>query len=164
MVANSVYVSGALSDVPEVIHQDYLNFYESIGRVIESLGLTAYLPHQNTDPIRHKHVTPRSVDMIDRIAVTSSILVVAVADNPSLGVGIEVEMAYHAHKPVVLLCHKERIDERRISRLIRGNPGIAYEIIYADRDDALTQLQEVICVFLKDQVENILPHVLKIVV
>lgn len=107
-------------------------------------------------------MTPQQVDMIDRIAVTSSILVVAVVDNPSSGVGIEIEMAYHAYKPVVLLCHKERIQERRISRLVRGNPSVIAEITYASRDDALAQLEQVIRIFLKSQTETILPHVLKV--
>lgn len=160
MATNLVYVSGALSDVPDDIRPQYLDFYESIGRMVESVGLTAYVPHQNTDPVRHKHVTPAEVDMIDRTAVTSAVLVIAVADNPSLGVGIEVEMAYHANKPVVLLCHKERIAERRISRLIRGNPGVIREIIYADRDEALHELEEFIRAFLKRQAESVLPRML----
>lgn len=163
MTTNMVYVSGALSDVESSVRQEYLDFYESIGRMVESLGLIAYVPHLHTDPVRHKHVTPKEVDMIDRTAVTSAILMIAVADNPSLGVGIEVEMAYHANKSVVLLCRKEHIEERRISRLIRGNPSVIHEIIYANRDDALVQLEAFIRAFLKRQAQSILPHVLKVI-
>ena len=160
MASKLVYISGALSDVPDNIRQQYLDFYESIGQMVESVGLTPYLPHQNTDPVRHKDVTPQQVDIIDRTAVTSAMLVVAVADNPSLGVGIEVEMAYHAAKPVVLLCHRDRIAERRISRLIRGNPGVVHEIIYADRGDALLELEAFVRSFLKRQAESVLPRAL----
>ncbi len=162
MAKSLVYISGALSDLPENAREKYLTFYEAIGRAVESIGLTPYLPHQNTDPVRHKNVTPAEVDMIDRTAVTSAVLVVAVADNPSLGVGIEVEMAYHAAKPVMLLCHKERIEQRRISRLIRGNPGVVHEIIYANRDDALERLEVLIRAFLKRRAESILPRALVI--
>lgn len=160
MATKLVYISGALSDVPETIRQQYLDFYESIGRLVEFLGLTPYVPHQNTDPVRHKDVTPKQVDVIDRTAVTSAMLVVAVADNPSLGVGIEVEMAYHASKPVVLLCHRDRITERRISRLIRGNPGVVHEIVYVDREGALLELEAFIRSFLKWQAESVLPRTL----
>lgn len=160
MGSKLVYISGALSDVSESIRPQYLDFYESIGRMVESIGLTPYLPHQNTDPVRHKDVTPKQVDMIDRMAVTSAMLVVAVADNPSLGVGIEVEMAYHAQKPVVLICHRDRIAERRISRLIRGNPGVVHEIIYVDRDGALVELEAFIRSFLERQAESVLPRAL----
>ncbi len=160
MASKLVYISGALSDVPDSIRQQYLDFYESIGRMVESIGLTPYVPHQNTDPVRHKDVTPKQVDMIDRTAVTSAMLVVAVVDNPSLGVGVEVEMAYHAHKPVVLLCHGDRIAERRISRLIRGNPGVVHEIIYVNRGDALARLEAFIRSFLERQAESVLPRAL----
>lgn len=162
MTSTLVYISGALSDVPEGIRQEYLDFYEAIGRMVESVGLVPYVPHQNTDPVRHKDVTPPQVDLIDRTAVTSAILVVAVADNPSLGVGIEVEMAYHASKPVVLLCRKERVDARRISRLIRGNPGVVHEIVYESCDDALTRLEAFIRSFLKERAVSILPRVLTV--
>ena len=156
-----VYVSGALSDVPADIRPRYIEFYETIGRLVESLGLVPYVPHLNTDPIRHKHVTPKDVDLIDRTAVTSAVLVVAVADNPSLGVGIEVEMANHAAKPVVLLCKRELLDQRRISRLIRGNPAIAREIAFEDFADALIKLESFIRSFLEERTVSILPESLK---
>ena len=161
MVSNLVYVSGALSDVPDTIRQQYLDFYEAIGRLVESLNLSPYIPHQNTDPVRHKDVTPKRVDFIDRTAVMSAMLVVAVVDNPSLGVGIEVEMAYHALKPVILICHKDRVVQRKISRLVRGNPSVIREIIYMDVDDALHQLEECIHSFLLERNDSILPQVLK---
>lgn len=158
MIGNIVYVSGALSDVPQDIRQSYLDFYEAIGRMIESLGLTPYIPHLNTDPVRHKDVTPKQVDLIDRTAVMSSMLVVAVADNPSLGVGIEVEMAYHANKPVVLICRGDKIRERKISRLIRGNPAVVHEIEYFDEADALSLLEGFIVQFLRDAEQSVLPR------
>ena len=162
MISNFVYISGALSDVPDSVRPQYLKFYEDIGQVVESLGLSAYIPHQNTDPVRHKDVTPKEVDLIDRTAVTSSMLVVAVADNPSLGVGIEVEMAYHANKVVVLLCQEQRIAQRRISRLVRGNPSVIKEIIYVDFDEALTKLEKFLRAYLNEQAESVLPATLKV--
>ena len=144
-----IYISGALSDVPENDRNTYLTFYERLGAVVESAGLIGYVPHKNTDPVRHKDVTPREVDLIDRSAVMLSILVVAVADNPSLGVGIEVEMAYHAAKPVVLLCQQDRVAARRISRLVRGNPAVIHEIVYDAQEDALVQFEQFLWTFRK---------------
>lgn len=156
-----VYISGALSDVPDSVRPSYLGFYEAIGRTVETFGLVSYVPHLNTDPVSHKNVTPKQVDLIDRTAVTSAILVIAVADNPSLGVGIEVEMACHAAKPVVLLCQQKRLEERRISRLIRGNPSVIGEIVYEDFADALAQLKVFIPSFLTERADSILPSTLK---
>lgn len=157
MISTIVYVSGALSDVPDMIRLQYLSFYEAIAERVKSIGLDPYVPHQNTDPIKHKDVTPKQVDFIDRSAVTSAWLVVAVADNPSLGVGIEVEMACHAQKSVILLCSAERVAARRISRLIRGNPSIVHEIVYSDFADALEQLETSIRSLLAEQEKSILP-------
>jgi hypothetical protein len=155
--SNLVYVSGALSDVPEASRQQYLEFYEEIGHLVESLGLSAYVPHRNTDPVKHKDVTTHQVDFIDRTAVNSSFLVVAVADNPSLGVGIEVEMAHHASKPVVLICHKDKIEQRRISRLIRGNPAVVHEIVYDGQADALVQLKTCLTLIVEALENSVLP-------
>jgi hypothetical protein len=156
-----VYISGALSDIPEASREQYLRFYEAIGNLVASLGFTPYVPHWNTDPVRHRDVTPQQVDLIDRTAVTSSVLVVAVADNPSLGVGIEVEMAYHAAKPVVLVCHRDRVAQRRISRLVRGNPAVVREIVYVDQLEALEQLKTFLRSWQQEREQGILPALLK---
>jgi hypothetical protein len=161
-VRTLVYVSGALSDLPETLRTQYIAFYEAIGNAVESVGLVPYLPHQNTDPVRHRDVTPKGVDLIDRTAVTSSSLIIAVADNPSLGVGIEVEMAYHASKPVVLLCRRDRLDARRISRLIRGNPAVVRELVYEHESDALEQLEGFLRSWLRERSGGILPASLRI--
>ncbi len=156
-----VYISGALSDVPADIRPRYLEFYEAIGRLVESLELIAYVPHLNTDPVRHKHVTPAQVDLIDRTAVTSAELVIAVTDNPSFGVGEEIEIANHAAKPVVLLHQRNRLEQRLISRLIRGNPAVIAEIVFDDFADALIKLESFISSFLKERIKSILPESLK---
>jgi 2'-deoxynucleoside 5'-phosphate N-hydrolase len=155
------YVSGALSDLPEEVRERYLAFYVAIGELLASCGLEPYVPHLHTDPVKHKDVTPGQVDDIDRTAVTMSVIVVAVLDYPSLGVGGEVEMAYHANKPVVALCQKDRLESRRISRLTRGNPAVAEEIVYRDHMDALAQLGKYIRTFMQCREESILPEVLK---
>ena len=155
------YVSGALSDLPAAVREQYLEFYVAIGELLERHGLIPYVPHLHTDPVKHKDVTPEQVDEIDRVAVTSSILVVAVADYPTSGGGIEVEMSYHANKPVVLLCQRDRLAARRISRMIRGNPGVVEEIVYTDQPDALARLDEYLLSFMECRKESVLPEVLK---
>ena len=156
-----VYVSGGLSDLPADVRPKFIRFYEDIGKVVESLGLTAYIPHLNTDPIRHKDVTPEQVDLIDRTAVTYSKLVIAVADNPALGVGIEVEMANHAAKPVVLVFHRDLMDQRRISRLVRGNPAVIQEIVYNEFEEALVLIESFLHSFLESQETSVLPTCLQ---
>jgi hypothetical protein len=62
---------------------------------------------------------------------------------------------------VVLLCQQKRLEERRISRLIRGNPSVIGEIVYEDFADALAQLKVFIPSFLTERADSILPSTLK---
>jgi CheY-like chemotaxis protein len=60
---------------------------------------------------------------------------------PSWGGGIEVEMAHEHAIPVLILCEKEKLERRLISRLLRGNPAVRHIITYTSEDEALQKLQ-----------------------
>lgn len=103
--------------------------------------MRAFVPHEHYDPVKHAHFTPKEVDANERHQVcklTSVLIVVAVA--PSWGGGIEVEMANNNEVPVILLCQKSKYDDRKISRLLRGNPAVMRIIIYEDTANALYEL------------------------
>ena len=157
-----VYISGALSDLPAGVRDQHLQFYEDLGRAVESIGLEAYVPHLYTDPVRHKTASPALIDRIDRTAVSYSCLVIAVVDYPALGVGIEIEMANHAAKPVLLVCQADRVAQGRISRLARGNPAVQGEILYLDFDDAIQQVLSFLKTFLQEQTAGPLPGPLQV--
>ncbi|HWQ99370.1 MAG TPA: XRE family transcriptional regulator [Candidatus Methylomirabilis sp.] len=157
-----VYISGALSDMEDTERARLRMFYEWVGAVCEEYGFSAYLPHRFSDPALHRNKSPQDVDRIDRTAVTLSYLVIAYVGMPSLGVGIEIEMAFHAYKPVVLLFEKERMDQRRVSRLVRGNPSVWHEIPFTDHEDAIRQLKEFLPAFLADVREQSLPPPLSV--
>lgn len=141
VIQKTAYISGALSDMEEAQRARLRLFYEDLGKVCQEAGLEPYLPHLFGDPKLVAHLTPKEIDRIDRLAVTQSFLVVAYVGMPSLGVGIEVELAHHANKPVILLFEKSKGEARRISRLVRGSPAVIHEIAFEDFDDALTQLR-----------------------
>lgn len=141
-VQKTVYVSGALSDMTEEERARLRVFYEDIGKTCQEFGLEPYIPHLYGDPKLVAHLTPKDIDRIDRLAVTQSFLVVAYVGMPSLGVGIEVELAHHANTPVVIMFEKSKGEARRISRLVRGNPAVKHEIAFDDFGDALKQLRE----------------------
>jgi nucleoside 2-deoxyribosyltransferase len=143
----TVYIAGALTDMPEARRQELRQFYESIAQICSRYGLEPYLPHLNADPARMTNLTPARVDRIDRLAVTSAYLVLAYVGVPSTGVGIEVEMAYHSGKPVALLAEQYKLDARRVSRLVRGNPAVISEIGFEDFADARTKLQSFLQLF-----------------
>lgn len=153
-----VYISGALTDMSEEARAQLRTFYDELGQVCREFGHEPYLPHVYGDPKRVAHLTAQQIDRIDRLAVTQSYLVVAYVGVASTGVGIEIECAYHANKPVILLYEKSKLDERRISRLVRGNPAIRGQIVFEDFGDAKAQLRTFLAKFTDDiRTENLPP-------
>ncbi len=145
----SVYISGALTDMSEAERAELRAFYDDIGNVCKEYGFEPYSPHVYGDPKNVAHLNPTEIDRIDRLAVTQSYLVVAYVGVPSLGVGIEVELAHHSDKPVVLLYENEKFAQRRISRIVRGNPAVIREIAFSDYADACKQLRAFLAEFKK---------------
>ena len=146
-VQKFVYISGALTDMSEDERARLRSFYESLADVCLEAGFNAYLPHVYSDPATALALQPDQVDLLDRTAVTLSYLVIAYVGVPSFGVGIEVEMAHHAHKPVILLCEKEKLETRRVSRLVRGNPRVIQTIAFSDFADGAVQIRTALAMF-----------------
>jgi 2'-deoxynucleoside 5'-phosphate N-hydrolase len=158
----TVYISGALTDMDEDQRAKLRGFYEKLGEVCREFELEPYSPHVYADPKLVAHLTPEDVDRIDRLAVTQSYLVIAYIGIPSTGVGIEVELAHHAAKPVVLLFEKEKLEQKRITRIVRGNPAIVTEILFEDFDDAYDQLRTFLGKFQRNIRSESLPPPLSI--
>jgi hypothetical protein len=135
-MSNRVYVSGALTNVREEQRQKY----EEVELLCEELHLLAYVPHRHTDPVLHYNVSPQEVYRTDYERVIDSNLVISFADPPSLGVGMELMIAAFHHIDVILI-YPENV---KVSRMARGTPSIISEIQYADWDDGLGQLRELL--------------------
>ena len=142
--AKSIYICGPLTELPEEWRVQTRKFYEQLADIVEKVtGKRAFVPHEHYDPIKHANYTPQEVDARERKQVcenTSLLLVVAIA--PSWGGGIEVEMANQNHIPVIILCEQEKLEQRKISRLLRGNPAVAQIISYTNENDALSKLEQ----------------------
>lgn len=162
---NIVYISGALTDMPEEKRQELREFYDRIGMVCQEFGLIPYLPHISGDPQRLPNVTPEQINIIDRRAVTQSILVIAYIGVPSLGVGIEIELAYHSYKSLILIYEKKALETKpsRISRLVRAHPAVIAHIVFETKENVYDELRKT----LKEYIDNEralpwLPGILKI--
>jgi nucleoside 2-deoxyribosyltransferase len=156
-----VYISGALTDMSEGERQKRREFYEALGKICEEFGFIVYLPHVYGDPQLMPDLTPAEINRQDRLAVTLSRLVVAYVGVSSIGVGIEIELAYHSEKPVILLYEKEKLEKRLISRLVRGNPAVIRQIVFENYEDALSQFREFFARWVEVNVESSLPEILK---
>lgn len=149
MVKKTPYVCGPLTELP-LEEQAYVkSFFEGIADTCRDvLGTRAFVPHEHYDPIKHAKYTPFDVDKAERHQVcnlTSILIVLAIA--PSWGGGIEVEMANQNNIPVIILCDKEKLENRKISRLLRGNPAVKDIISFTEKDEGLKKLQSVLVKF-----------------
>lgn len=137
------YICGPLTELSPEEQTSVKLFYQRIADVCEkTIGTRAFVPHEHYDPIKHAVYTPQDVDKAERHQVcnlTSLLIVVAIA--PSWGGGIEVEMARENNVPVIILCEKEKLENRKISRLLRGNPAVKETLTYTSEDEALNALQ-----------------------
>lgn len=136
------YICGPLTELSVEIQESVKSFYVRIADVCKQImGKRAFVPHERYDPIKYPDFSPAEVDRVEREQVcekTSLLIVVAIA--PSWGGGIEVEMACRSNVPVLILCKKDK----KISRLLRGNPAVAEIIYYNSPTDALCKLKDCI--------------------
>ena len=128
-----VYISGALTGL--TAESSMKEFYERIAETTDKVcGIgTAYVPHMNTDPIKHPDVTPEEVYQLDRQKVYASNLVIAYMGEPSFGVGAELQMANEKGIPILLLYEKGK----GVSRLPRGMESVKGICEYSTEDEAL---------------------------
>jgi len=136
------YICGPLTELDPLRMRYAKNFYERIAECLDGLlEVRSFVPHMHYDPERHCHFTPRDVDLAERDQVCNrTSLLVVVAVDPSWGGGIEVEMANQSGVPAVVLCEEEKLRNRKISRLLRGNPAVRAVIEYYNIDQALARL------------------------
>ena len=137
------YICGPLTELDPDDQDRVKKFYEKIADLFQELtGVRAFVPHEHFDPLIHCDFTLKQVDAAEREQVcykTSMLIVVAVA--PSWGGGIEVEMAFRSGIPIIILCEREKLRIRKISRLLRGNPAVQHTIEYATEAEALRGIQ-----------------------
>ena len=133
---------------------EWLGTYEKIADVVKDFGLDAYIPHIQTPKnvghtigeirgsINDDDKFHRDVLHNDIFQVENSVLVIAEVSNPSIGVGIELGVAFKTGKPVVLLAEMDA----KVTPLAIGaaQAGLAYIIRYASQEDALLQLRNIL--------------------
>lgn len=137
------YICGPLTELPIGEQQQVKKFYSRLGDLCSLInGKRAFVPHEHFDPIKHSQYTPAQVDSVERRQVcerTCILIVVVVA--PSWGGGIEVEMANQNSVPAVILCPSEK----KVSRLLLGNPAVLSTLFYSDENHAVKLLKNFLC-------------------
>ena len=143
MNQKSAYICCPLTELPKAEQEEAKVFYSAIGDVVEEVtGTRGFVPHEHYDPIKNADYTPQEIDAAERAQVcTRSTFLIVVPIAPSWGGGIEVEMANQNDVPVLILCERVKLETRKLSRLLRGNPAVVQIIAYDSREDALEKLR-----------------------
>jgi len=152
-----IYIAGALTSMPEQERIQLRKFYEELGEICKEYNFEPYIPHLYGDPKFLAHLSAAQIDRRDRLAVTQSYLLLAYVGMPATGVGIEIELAHHANKPVVLLYEQEKLEQQTITRLVRGNPSVKYEIAFSNFENAKEKLRLYFNTFLQEIKSEDLP-------
>ncbi len=146
----NIYIAGTLTQAvsPEQIKK----FYERIAEVVTQQGFEAYLPHKNTDPIQHAHISAREVYEKDYEMISNSDIMICFVGEPSLGVGTELEIAKNNDVKIILIYP----EGQKISREALGNPAVAERIIYSSEEEALDKLGPILNIIKKKLNFNII--------
>ena len=117
------YISGALTQAKDI--QACLQLYEELGKLCEECGIEAFVPHIKLNATDfflgrgNKRVEPRPADKIfltESQAIREGDIILACLDDPSTGVGAELQLAIDNNLKIIAFHH---IDVR-ISAYIRG--------------------------------------------
>lgn len=139
------YACGGLTEVPKKEQAALKRFYEGVADVFERVtGVRAWVPHEHYDPKKHAHFTPAEVWAAEcNIVCHQTGFIVVCGYFPSWGGGIEVAWATQHGVPGILLCDKQRLEDRLVSRLLRGAPIFTNTPVIASDgyDDALAKLE-----------------------
>lgn len=135
------YIAGALTNLAE---QSQKKFYQDIAKLCKDLKIEPYLPHLFTDPIKNTEFTPRDVYERNYQEIQQADLLIAEVSQPSLSVGVELEIAHQNKTNVILLAR----EDSKISRMAQGNPAVVEIILYKETDSGLRQLKRLLEVWL----------------
>lgn len=135
------YVATALTGL-EGAKRDAVHFAANlIADTAKEFDVYVYQPRRFTDPLLHEKVTPEAVYLQDRRRVLSADVVFLLLNEPSFGVGQELEIAAGFGKPVILV---SRVGIR-VSRMVRGSFGnLVGEIEYSTPEELVRQVRKLL--------------------
>lgn len=131
------YLATALSGLSEEQRDTVARQISVIKEVCEGELIEPYFPGDHTDPVNQPHIPAGQVFQTDRDQVKQSDLLIWLGPTPSLGVGQELDIAYHALVPILILSP----DGATVSRMVLGIPSLKVELSFADEGDLEDKLQ-----------------------
>jgi hypothetical protein len=132
------YVASALTGLTTEQRQLMFQVADTIVSVCKEFEIDIYEPRKRTDPVVHPDIPDYEVFLQDRQRVLDSDLLILLCHYASFGAGQELDFAYNALLPVVLISHHET----RVSRMVTGMPSLKLHITYTEPDDLRNRLRQ----------------------
>lgn len=132
------YLACALTGLNEEQRQLVFQLSDAVATVCAELDIDLYEPRKQTDPVHHASVPDSDVFHIDRERVLGSDLLVFLSHYPSTGAGEELDFAFSAMVPIVVITHSSS----RVSRMVTGIPGVVVTVAYQEPEELRTRLRE----------------------
>ena len=99
----SAYLACALTGVDADQRSLVFQISDSLSQICREHGIDLYEPRKSTDPVHHPDVEDSEVFRKDRERVLGSDLLVFLGHFPSTGAGQELDFAYSAMLPIVII-------------------------------------------------------------
>lgn len=132
-----VYISGPLQAVKNVASAR--KFYEQIAEVCARRGFKTYLPHQFTDPVKHRHISSKKVFSRDLKSLSDADVIIACIGRPSSGVGAEVGIAFERGMRIIAIYSQKEQPSRFILGMLQTAKN-SQVICYASMTECRTLL------------------------
>ena len=132
------YLACALTGLGQNERDLIFQLSDAISEICKKFAINLYEPRKKTDPVYHSDVPDSQVFKLDRERVLRSDLLIHLSHFPSTGSGEELDFAYSALVPIIVV---SRSDDR-VSRMITGIPSLTIHIEYTEPEDLRRLLEE----------------------
>ena len=127
----NAYLACALTGLDTDQRSLIFQISDSLAIICQKHGIELYEPRKSTDPVHHSEVPDYQVFRRDRERVLGSDLLVFLSHYPSTGAGQELDFAYTAMLPIVIISRSSD----RISRMVTGIPTLSVQIQYDEPEE-----------------------------
>lgn len=134
----NAYLACALTGLTHDQRQLVFHLSDAVAGVCAELDIDVYEPRKKTDPVHHPNVSDVEVFRTDRERVLNSDLLIHLAHFPSTGSGQELDFAYTALLPILVIRH----EDKRASRMVTGIPSLKVEVAYREPEELRAQLRD----------------------
>jgi serine/threonine protein kinase/transcriptional regulator with XRE-family HTH domain len=137
------YIATALTGVTKDAREAMAFKSSSIAGVCKEFDIYIYQPRKATDPLLHAGVEAEAVYARDRKRVLGANLLIIIADNPSFGVGQEIEIAASFGVPTIVVRSEDA--SAKLSRMVTGSfLNLIGEITYRTPEDLAEKMRDLV--------------------